>query len=385
MTIDDRAERFDLAVVGAGIVGLAHALAAAQAGLRVVVIERDLRANGASIRNFGFITVTGQARGEVWSLARRSRDVWAQIAPRAGVAVAHEGLVLTMRRPEALAVAAAFLATEMGEGCEWLGADAFGARYPQIAAPTALGALISPHELRVESPAAIPRLVEFLAREHGVAFRFGAAALSVAPPAVETSRGPIFAERVVVCPGDDFASLFPERIEAYGVRRCRLSMLRLGSPGFRWPAGVMSDLGLVRYQGYADLPETAALRTRLHAEQGAHLAHGVHLIAVQDADGSLVVGDSHHYADLPPPFAPAQAEALILDEFAQATGLSPPPVTDRWTGTYAVSDERAFFVDAPSADVRLVMVTCGAGASISFGLAERVIADLCGLDTKEAR
>ena len=42
------APRFDLAVVGAGIVGLAHALAAARAGLKVVVIERDLRASGAS-------------------------------------------------------------------------------------------------------------------------------------------------------------------------------------------------------------------------------------------------------------------------------------------------------------------------------------------------
>ena len=52
---------FDLAVVGAGIVGLAHALAAARAGQRVVVIDRDAQANGASIRNFGYITVTGQA------------------------------------------------------------------------------------------------------------------------------------------------------------------------------------------------------------------------------------------------------------------------------------------------------------------------------------
>ena len=43
-----------------GNVGLAHALAAARRGLRVVVIDRDAQANGASVRNFGFVTVTGQ-------------------------------------------------------------------------------------------------------------------------------------------------------------------------------------------------------------------------------------------------------------------------------------------------------------------------------------
>src|SRR6201996_8435581 len=105
---------FDLAVVGGGVLGLAHAYAAARAGQRVVVIERDARANGASIRNFGFITVTGQARGESWALARRTRDVWADVAPKAGIRIEHEGLYLTARSHEAVAVIEAFLATEMG-------------------------------------------------------------------------------------------------------------------------------------------------------------------------------------------------------------------------------------------------------------------------------
>jgi FAD dependent oxidoreductase TIGR03364 len=381
-----RGERFDVAVVGGGIVGLGCALAAARAGLKAAVIERDLRANGASIRNFGFVTVTGQARGDVWSLARRSRDLWAEIAPRAGIAIEHQGLVLTLRRPESVAVIDAFLATEMGEGCARLDATDLRRRFPEIAAPDALGALWSPHELRVDSPAALPRLVDWLARTHGVVFHTGAAALSVAPPVIETSRGPIFAERAVVCPGDDFASLFPERIEAYRPRRCRLSMLQLADPGFRWPAGVMSDLGLVRYRGYADLPPAKALGDRLEAEQGAHLANGVHLIAVQNPDGTLVVGDSHHYDDLPTPFAPAEAEALILDEFEKATGLKPPPVRARWTGVYASSDDRAYFIDAPAPEVRLVMVTSGVGASTAFGLGERVIADLYGMELRtEAR
>jgi D-hydroxyproline dehydrogenase subunit beta len=365
--------QYDLAVVGAGIVGLAHAYAAAKLGARVVVIERDLAANGASIRNFGFITVTGQARGEVWRMAMRARDVWAEVAALAGIPIEHRGLVLTLRRPEAVAVAEAFLATEMGEGCELLDAGALRARHPEIAAPDTLGALVSPHELRVESRAALPRLAAWLAQAHGVDVRFGAAALGIEPGVVRTSRGPVRARFVVACPGDDFASLYPDRLAPFDLTRCRLSMLRLASPGFALPGGVMSDLGLVRYAGYAALPEAEALRMRLQTEQLRHLANGVHLIAVQSADGSLVVGDSHHYGEAPSPFAPAEAEALILDEFQRATGLAPPPVIERWTGTYAVASDRTWLIDAPADDVRLVMVTAGCGASIGFGLAEAVI------------
>jgi len=44
---------------------------ASKAGKRVAVVERDVRANGVSVRNFGFITVTGQEGGDFWRLARR--------------------------------------------------------------------------------------------------------------------------------------------------------------------------------------------------------------------------------------------------------------------------------------------------------------------------
>jgi glycine/D-amino acid oxidase-like deaminating enzyme len=73
---------FDLVIIGAGILGLAHALHAARRGLKVAVLDRDAQANGASIRNFGFVTVTGQAAHKTWERARRSRDLWAEVAPR---------------------------------------------------------------------------------------------------------------------------------------------------------------------------------------------------------------------------------------------------------------------------------------------------------------
>jgi len=370
------ADTFDIAIVGAGIVGLAHALAASRLGLRVVVVDRDAQANGASIRNFGFVTVTGQEAGKVWQRARRSRDVWAEVAPRAGIAIEQTGLMMVARRPEAAAVLAAFLYTDMGQDCVWLDPAAAATRIAPMAPDALSGTLFSPVDLRVDSRAAVPALAAWLAREHGVEFRFGVAVHAVETGRIETSAGTVRADAIVVCSGDDLATLFPEELAAAGVTRCKLQMLRLASPGFRLPATVMSDLSLVRYLGYAALPEAAALRARLDAEQPDHLAHGIHLIVAQNADGSLVVGDSHEYAATPDPFASAQVERLILDEFAQVFGAV-PPVVDRWTGTYASAAGHSL-IATPAEGVRLVVVTSGTGASTSFALAEEVIGDLTG-------
>src|ERR1700732_2163249 len=109
--------RFDLAVVGAGIVGLATALAGARRGLRVIVIDRDAQANGASVRNFGFVTVTGQDRELMWARACRSREIWREVALAAGIPIVHTGLWVTARRPESVRLFEAFMATEMASGC----------------------------------------------------------------------------------------------------------------------------------------------------------------------------------------------------------------------------------------------------------------------------
>ncbi len=375
---------FDLAVIGGGVIGLAHAYWAARAGRRVVVIEKDARANGASIRNFGFITVTGQERGDSWSLARRTRDVWAEVAPKAGVRVEQEGLYLAARSPEAVAVIEAFLKTEMGEGCRLMSADAFRDVSSGLGGPDLMAALHSPHELRVESRTAIPALAAWLEAELGVTFMTETVAFDAAPPRLNTSRGMVEAGAVVVCPGEDFVTLYPERIAAFGLKKCRLSMVKLAHPGFRLPGALMSDLGLTRYRGYSALPEARALEARLRAELPSCFDHGVHLIVAQGEDGGLIVGDSHHYDHLPGPFAPADAERDILDEYERATGRAAPPVLERWTGVYAVADDRTYLVDEPGPGVRLVIVTSGTGASTGFGIAERVIADLLGIETETA-
>lgn len=376
--IENMNHRTDVLVVGAGIVGLAHALAAVRRGLTVRVLDRDAQANGASVRNFGFVTVTGQQAGDTWRRARRSRDVWAEVAPQAGIKLAHRGMVVAARRPEAESVLQAFVRTETGAECRLLTQAEAQARVPALRAGGLRTALWSPHELRVESRDAVPRLAAWLQSTHGVDIRRSVHVRSIDTPAIETTAGRFEADTVIVCPGDDFLGLYAQRIAAYGLTRCALQMMRVmpGGP-MRLGAAVMSDFGLVRYLGYSELEPAAALRRAIEADEPEMLEHGIHLIAVQSPeDDSLVVGDSHHYATTPSPFGRDDVDSLILRELDRVLELPGRSVVQRWIGTYASSPDRTLLIDRPAERVRIVVVTSGTGASTAFGIAEDVMAEL---------
>ena len=266
--------------------------------------------------------------------------------------------------------------SDMAEGCELLSAATARQRCPKLHTSALKAVLCSPHELRVESREAIPALAAWLARDHGVAFRWETAVHTIDPPTLQTSQGAVHAQAAVVCPGDDLVSLFPQQLAAARVGRCTLQMLRLESPGFTLPGTLMSDLSLVRYGGFASLPEAGALSRRLEAEQPEYLRHGIHLIIAQSSDGSLVVGDSHHDDPATAPFAAEAVYDLLLDEYRIVTGQPAPAVRERWTGTYAVAKQRAVLIEAPAPRIRLVLVTSGVGASTGFAIGEEVINEL---------
>ena len=373
------APSYDLAVVGAGILGLAYAWAAASRGLKVVVIDRDAQANGASIRNFGFVTVTGQQAGDCWRLARRSSNIWREVAEAAQIPVLQRGMILAARRPEAVEVIDAFLKTPMGEACRMLSPQQASQLIAPLRSDRLEAALHSPHELRIESRTALPRLAAWLAEVHGVTFLWSRAVHAICPPCIDTSGGTIHATHAICCPGDDTHTLFAERLARYGVGRTKLQMMRLvPKVAPRMECALMSDLGLARYRGYADLPQAAALARRLDDEQGEERAAGIHLIAVRSADGSLVVGDSHDEGQTPDPFVSERINHLILREMENILALGPYRVSETWVGTYAKARDRWRITDAPDAQTRIVIVTAGCGASTAFGIAEETVADLLG-------
>jgi FAD dependent oxidoreductase TIGR03364 len=367
---------FDLVVAGAGIVGLAHALAGARRGLRVAVIERDARAASASVRNFGFVTVSGQDAGITRERALRSREVWSEVAIAARIDVLQRGAIVIARRPEALEVLEQFAAGEMGLGCEIQSAEETCRQLPQVMRSIA-GSLTSPHEIRVEAREALPKLARWLEERLGVTFFWGTPVLGIDGRTVRHSGGHLEADAVVVAPGTAVAAFAPELSRRVELRHCKLQMMRLAAPsaGFRLPSVVMTDLSLIRYGGFSAQPAAARLEEILRRECREELAAGVHLIVAQGADGSLVVGDSHHYADFADPFSSGAVDALILAELHALFDVPAVRVVERWVGHYPVANVKPLLRETVDR-VRLVCVTSGTGMSTAFAIGEETIEEL---------
>ena len=364
-------KQYDVVVVGGGIVGLASAYAAVKKGLKVALVEREAQNKDASIRNFGFVTVSGQRSGEHWQRAMHSRNIWADIAPKAGIKVEHTGLHMLVQRPEAMSVADAFLKTEMGESCRLLSQSEIQEQTPYLR--TGLGVLYSPHELRVESNTAIGKFADWLAQVHGVDFYNKTTVQVVDLPTVHTSRGMLQTAHCVICPGADLHGLYPDTLAQSDAKLCTLNMMRvMPRQAFKLNAAVMSDLSFARYDGFAQLPEARALISLLDDTQAAERKAGVHLIVVQSADGSLIIGDSHDYCDKELPFRDTYQDNLIINEFKKVMDIGEIDITQHWLGVYPSADN-VVFKASPESGVAIGTITSGTGASTGFAFGEELI------------
>ncbi|UNK71528.1 TIGR03364 family FAD-dependent oxidoreductase [Microbacterium sp. H1-D42] len=361
------AARADVVVVGSGIVGLGAAYAAVRRGLSVIVVDRTDAPVGATVRNFGHICVGAQA-GEARRYGEISRDLWQRLATDAGFWLRESGTLVAARHVDEVAV----LETAARDGgMQMLSPYAMLQRAPLRAEGLLGGALIE-GDLQANPREAAGAIAAHLASA-GVDFRFRTAVTSVDTGRVQTTRGPIEAGQIVVAVGHDLDQLLPDLAERGGVVRCALDMMRVAADlPTPLSAPLLTGWSLVRYGRFADLPETAALRARLHGERPDHAALDLNQMYTQLPDGSLILGDSHAKAIQPPPFQPEAAFDAFLEEAGALFAPGGFRVLERWQGVYA-SGPSEFLIETPADGVLAIAATTGIGMTCGLGLAESTL------------
>ncbi|MFJ8471039.1 TIGR03364 family FAD-dependent oxidoreductase [Kitasatospora sp. NPDC094011] len=365
------AVRSDVVIVGAGIVGLAHAFEALSNGLSVTVVERDREPVGASIRNFGHCCITAQD-GDLLALARRSRTGWLRAAEAAGFWAEQAGALVVARSATEAAVLEELSAERGGDAVRLRTAaqtaEALG-RPVDAAGDLVAGALL-PADLRVNPREAAPALARWVAEHPRGRVLWGTAVTGVETGAVHTTRGPVRGDRILVCVGHDVDYLFPHIAEDHGIERCRLSMARVEAPaGFRTNSAVLTATSMLRYDAFTAQPSAAPLRAEVLGHSAELLGIGANVMFTRLPDGSVLVGDSHHYDATTPPFIDERTYELLIDAVARVLGVPELRVLERWQGVYASSPRGPLLVRDLAPGVRAISVTSGVGMTLSFGLA----------------
>jgi FAD dependent oxidoreductase TIGR03364 len=370
---------WDLIVIGAGILGTAHAYYAAKRGWRVLLLERGDWPGEASVRNFGTL-MAGSLAGEWRQRGLESIAFYRELAPLAGFIFSPSGSLYHVTTPVEAAVLEEFarLAPEQRCRCELMEPGRALKLNPLLRQEQVRLALFFPDDARVEPRGLFRRLIPWLTREWPVEYRRATVAVEVrasgGEACVRTADGKeLHARHAVLCNGSDLRTLFPEWFKAAGFERCKLLMLRtVAQPDLRLPTTVASGLTLRRYPAFAPCPSLA----RLSQEPVAPgvLEAGIHVLLVQDPDGSFVVGDSHQYAtgDLDETLD-AHVESLILSEARKLIELRSWEVAERWHGIYGMPREGELYRATVDQVIHIVTGIRGKGMTTGPAVARESI------------
>jgi len=358
---------WDLIVIGAGILGTFHAYFAAWRGWRVLLLERGDWPGEASVRNFGTL-MAGSLAGEWRRRGMESIALYRELAPQAGFHFFPCGSLYQVTTAVEAAILEEFAQFTPPDACrcELLEPSRAVELNPLLRREHVRLALFFPDDARIEPRSLFRRLIPWLMRELRVQYRPATVAVKVwvkgGEACVQTADGAeLHARHAIVCNGSDLRTLFPDRFRAAGFERCKLQMMRtVAQPHLRLPTTMASGLTLRRYPAFASCPSYARLKEECVAP--GVLEAGIHILTVQDPDGTFIVGDSHQYSDGDiSEVLDARVEALILSEAQKLIDLPSWAIAERWYGVYSMPRDAELYRATIDGVIHLVTGIRGKG------------------------
>jgi FAD dependent oxidoreductase TIGR03364 len=375
----------DVIVVGAGVLGTFHAYFAAQMGLKTILIERNSFPSDASTRNFGMAVQTiVETEGEWPTFARASREIYQSIQDEHDIGVQSNGSLYIASTEKERAVLEDFARTfSKAYHCSFLDADEALYRYSFIQASYCSGALHFPDDLTLDPRRMLRQLIPYIVQKKLIDYIPQTTIVSVEASdqhcVVKDAAGNVFsADRVFVCSGADYRTLFPEYFRASGLRICKLQMMQTESqPQYTLPHAILSGLSIRRYPAFKSTPSYTSLEKEPVDE--SIRGYGIHLLFKQTADGSVIIGDSHEYsafqdANVAEEYTNCHINETILQYGQQMIALPSWQIKTMWNGYYLIHPEREIYTETIDDRIHIVTGIAGKGMSTGPGFAQKYIA-----------
>ncbi|MGA2537475.1 MAG: FAD-dependent oxidoreductase [Terracidiphilus sp.] len=352
------AQDYDVAIAGGGIVGAACALACAQAGLHVALVERDFMGSGATAAGMGHIVVMDDSEAQ-FALTRRSQQLWQRLRADLPKGAEYEttGTIWVAADDEEMAEATrkrAWLA-ERGVPCSMLSARELAALEPNLGSGVA-GGLLVPEDAVVYPPVVAMHLAG-QAQALGASLLVGRSVTRLGHGAVALDDGTLLrAPRLVNALGADAARCTP----GLPIKK-RKGHLAITD---RYP-------GFVRHQ----LVELGYLKSA-HSVSADSVAFNVQ----PRQTGQILIGSSRQYGNEDSAVDQAMLSAMLQRATRYLPSLASLNVLRVWTGFRAATPDKLPLIGPSVEDETLWLATGheGLGITTALGTAELIACDFTG-------
>jgi len=366
----------DLIIIGGGVLGTFHAYHALKKGLSVRLFEKDDRPRGASTQNFGQIVPSGM--NPKWqAFGRKSLDIYRELQRLLDISLRQKGSVYLASNVEEMILLEelAHINKENGYPSQLLSSSQCLTRYPGLRKDYCCGGLFFPEEISLDPRVMVSRVLKYLEEEMGLNYHPGTQIREVLAPAVRDTQNRTYkGHKILVCSGNEFKALFPEQFAKSDLLAVKLQMMEtLPQPGLVLGPNILTGLSIRRYESFQECPSYPEIAAREEADS-LWKKWGVHILFKQREDGSMIIGDSHHYQEA------ATADQLgmdieeditryILQEAQKIFDLPTYKLRRQWIGKYSQCKQRDIYQEEIEDHVYVLTGIGGKGMTAGPGYA----------------
>lgn len=382
--------KYDLIVIGAGVLGTFHAYHALMRGKRVLMVERNSRPKGATIRNFGQVVPSGM--DPIWQrLGRESLAIYKSIQQQSDITVRQQGTIYIASDQEESTLIEELHVINKGEGyrSELWTKEQCCKHYPLLNAAYCSSGLFFPEEVSVDPRAMIHHLHLYLRESLHLEIAMEACVHQLNQESsnvvAHCTDGRVFhAEKAVVCSGAEFRILFPDLFCDSGIEAVKLQMLMLAAQSEgSLPGNILTGHSIRRYESFAACPSYAEIKNREDVNSPWR-KWGVHILFKQEPDGRIILGDSHEYApadrsdelddDIKIPI-----NQFFIEEARKIMDLPNWEIERAWSGVYCqTKDNGGIFRRTVDQDIHIATAIGGKGMTASAGFAKQHLREIYG-------
>ncbi len=378
---------FDLIVVGSGVLGTFHAYHAAKLGKKVLLVEKDQYPIHATVRNFGQVVPSGMDK-EWFGFGVRGTALYKKIQSEFDITVRNNGSVYVASDADEQQLIHE-LKKEMdsrGYEAQLLTTEQCLSKWPSLKKEYCLEGLFFPQEVSVDPEKMIHRLLTYCTDKFPtLTYKPSTTIIDCIVSGnevkiVSNAKEEFIAEKVIVCNGGEFKLLFPDLFRSSGIVISKLQMLRtVPMLDVKLEGNILTGLTIRRYESFQECPSFKNLKTPDHLVELKKW--GIHILFKKAIDGSIIIGDSHEYADAnhTDDLGFSQNEyinRLMLTEAQRIVHFDVNQIASSWSGYYPQHNEKDTVEIDIEDKIHIRTAIGGKGMTTSAGYAEKSIDDI---------